>query len=99
MLNVMGLPSPMMYKRMNKSNFKTIFAKGVNFLWSPVAVRRILHNEMYTGVMLQGKDRKVSYKLSKREKIDEKEWVRVEGAIEPIISREMYDYVQRIRLR
>ena len=99
MLNVMGVPSPMMYKRMNKSNFKTSFAKDDVTLWSPVAVRRILQNEMYTGMMIQGKDRKISYKLSKREKLPREEWICVENAIEPIISREMFEHVQEIILR
>ncbi len=98
-LNKKKIPSPMMHKRMNKTKYKTSFAEKKVLLWSPVAVRRILCNEMYTGVLIQGKDRKISYKLSQRVKLPKNEWICIKGVLEPIISREMFDYVQGIRLR
>lgn len=81
-LNSANIPSPLLYKRLNNSRYKTSFAKKQCLVWSPVAVRRILSNEIYTGVLLQGKDKKISYKLDIRKKVPKEEWVRVEGAIE-----------------
>ena len=52
-----------------------------------MAVRRILHNPMYTGVMVQGKDRKISYKLDVRKKLPQEEWVCVENRVPILIPR------------
>ena len=67
--------------------------------WTPVAIRRILSNEIYTGVLIQGKDRKTSYKLPDRKKLPREEWIRAEGAVEPLVSREIFDKVQKMDLR
>lgn len=98
-LNLMKIPSPLAYKKLNKSKYTTSFAKNKYPKWSPVAVRRILSNELYTGVLLQGKDKKISYKLDIRQKLPKEEWVRVEGAAEAIISKDVFERVQAIDLR
>lgn len=98
-LNSDKIPSPYTYKKLNESKFTTSFAGNDAPGWSPVAVRRILSDEIYTGVLLQGKDKKLSYKLPIRKKLPKEEWVRVENAVEPIISREVFDKVQKIDLR
>lgn len=98
-LDLMEIPSPYAYKKLNNSRFTTSFARNKNPGWSPVAVRRILSNEIYTGVLLQGKDRKTSYKLPLRKKLPKEEWIRVEGAVKPIISREVFKKVQEMDLR
>jgi hypothetical protein len=55
-----------MYKKANNSNYKTSFANSEMSVWKPYSVRRILNNEIYTGVLQQGKTRKINYKLNKR---------------------------------
>ena len=67
--------------------------------WTPVAIRRILSNEIYTGVIIQGKDKKLSYKLPVRKKLPKDEWIRVEGAVTPIITKDVFEKVQKIDLR
>lgn len=98
-LNIKKIPSPLAYKKLNNSRFTTSFAKSSYPGWTPVAIRRILSNEIYTGVMVQGKDTKINYKLPLRKKIPEEEWIRVEGAVEPVISREIFEKVQKMDLR
>lgn len=98
-LNKKNIPSPYTYKKINSSKYTTTFAKEKYPQWSPVAVRRILANEMYTGVMIQGKVKKVSYKLPIRKSVPKSEWVRVEGAVDAIISKELFEKVQAVRLK
>lgn len=98
-LDIMEIPSPFAYKKLNNSKFITSFAKNSYPGWTPVAIRRILSNEIYTGVLVQGKDKKVSYKLPLRKKIPKEEWIRVEGAVEAIISKEVFEKVQEMDLR
>lgn len=63
-------------------------------LWSKATVWRILHNEMYTGVMVQGRRKKISYKS--RGCIDRppEEWFRVEGTHQAIITPETFQKAQ-----
>jgi len=98
-LDAMEVPSPLAYKKINNSRFTTTFARSENPGWTPVAIRRILSNEIYTGVLIQGKDRKTSYKLPDRKKLPREEWIRAEGAVEPLVSREIFDKVQKMDLR
>lgn len=84
-LNRQNVPCPREYKRRQGSKFQSGFDSGAAAGWSPLAVRRILHNKMYTGVMIQGKDKKISYKLNIREKIPQEEWVCVEGKVPVLI--------------
>ena len=98
-LDAMEVPSPLAYKKINNSRFTTTFARSETPGWTPVAIRRILSNEIYTGVLIQGKDRKTSYKLPDRKKLPREEWIRAEGAVEPLVSREIFDKVQKMDLR
>ena len=56
----------------------------------------MLRNETYTGSMVQGRTRKISYKSKKCVKQDRRDWVVVEGTHEPIIDRETFDKVQTL---
>ncbi len=98
-LNILQIPSPLAYKRLNNSKYTTSFSKKQYPDWSPVAVRRILSNELYMGVLLQGKDKKISYKLNIRKKLPKEEWIRVEGAAEAIIKKDVFERVQVMDLR
>lgn len=98
-LNSQNIPSPLVYKKLNNSKYTTSFAKNEMPVWTPVAVRRILSNEIYTGVMIQGKDKKLSYKLPVRKKLPKNEWIRVEGAVTPIITKDVFEKVQKTDLR
>ncbi len=95
-LNELGVLSPMEYKKARGSRLKTGFKTSGKTLWNHVAVRRILKNEIYTGVMVQGKRTTPNYKTKKLIYKCESEWVRVENRHEAIISRPQFDMVQQI---
>lgn len=95
-LNELGIFSPLEYKKSQGENFSTSFKTSLTAKWSPVAVKRILTNEVYTGVLIQGKEGKVNYKINKLVAKPKEEWDRVEGTHKAIISREDFDTVQRL---
>lgn len=90
-LNEEKILSPYMYKKANNSNYKTYFANSQNSIWRPYSIRRILKNEIYTGVLQQGKTRKINYKLDKRTDVDKSEWVCCENVVPAIISKEQFE--------
>ena len=91
-LNEEKILSPYMYKKANNSNYKTSFANSEMSVWKPYSVRRILNNEIYTGVLQQGKTRKINYKLNKRINLNKEEWVCCEETVPAIISKEQFMY-------
>ncbi len=95
-LNDLGILSPMEYKKTLGVNYTTGFRANITAKWSSVAVKRILTNEIYTGVMVQGKQEKVNYKVKKTVAKPKEEWVRVEGTHEAIISCEDFEIVQNL---
>ena len=54
-LNERGILSPMEYKKSKGSRYQSSFKTKTNAQWSHVAVRRILRNEVYTGVLIKGR--------------------------------------------
>lgn len=95
-LNGLGVLSPMEYKKSLGENYSTSFRTNITAKWSAVAVNRILTNEVYTGVMVQGKSGKVNYKVKKTVVKPKEEWTRVEGTHKAIISREDFEIVQEL---
>ncbi|WP_333813996.1 recombinase family protein, partial [Muricomes intestini] len=95
-LNELGILSPMEYKKAQGEKFSTSFQTKPTAKWSAVAVKRILTNEVYTGVMVQGKNEQVNYKVKKMVAKPEKEWIRVEGTHEAIVSHEDFEIVQAL---
>ncbi len=93
MLNERGVASPTRYKEVN--GFARNHCRKRDFgLWNKTTVWRILRNEMYVGVMVQGRTKKVSYKSKAVVCMPEDKWYRVEGTHEPIIDRATFDAVQ-----
>lgn len=97
-LNQMGILSPMEYKKANGSKYTTKFKKSKKALWSHVAVRRILQNEIYTGVLVQGKRTTPNYKTKKFYYRNESEWIRVENTHEAIVTVPEFHMVQQLLL-
>ena len=94
MLNERGVASPARYKEANGLSRNRCGKRDAG-LWSKTTVWRILRNEMYAGVMVQGRTKKVSYKSKVMVNVPEDRWYRVEGTHEPIIDRATFDAVQR----
>lgn len=56
----------------------------------------ILKNRLYTGDMVQGRQRVKSYKIHVQEQVPESEWFIVENTHAPIIDRETFAKVQEL---
>lgn len=95
-LNEMGVLTPLEYKRSQGLNCNVGFWKGDNPRWVAPMITRILTNEIYIGNMVQGKMRKVNYKVKKLEFVDKKDWIRVTGTHEALVSRAVFDRVQEL---
>ncbi len=95
-LDDMGVLPPKEYKLSCGLNYTGGFSPKQDSKWSVNAVNRILRNEMYTGTMVQGKHKKINYKLKKQVDIDKKDWIRVEDAHEAIISKDTFNQAQNM---
>ena len=99
LLNQQGIPNPTRYKAERGWSCNHPVKNDFG-LWNKTTIWRILRNEMYTGVMIQGRTKKVSYKSKVIIATPENQWYRVEGTHEAIIDRATFDTVQRgLRLR
>lgn len=79
------------YQRLGKPN-----PYVTTHLWSAGMVRDILKNPIYVGTIVGQKYTTVSYKNHKKYIRDEADWVVIENAFEPIISKELWDRVQEV---
>lgn len=91
-----GVMTPLEYKELKGENL-FIPGKKINVsFWKDSTVKRILTNEIYTGCLVQGKRRKISYKSKKIIETDEDEWIKVENTHEAIIPQSAFEEVQRL---
>ena len=98
-LNAAGILSPAEYKKNQGQNYSTGFQGAGISRWSAQTVIRILKDEVYTGVMAQGKRVKVSYKVKKEIRRPKSEWVRVENTHQAIVDQRTFDSVQMLLQR
>ena len=90
-LSEQKIPIPSDYNKRNRGN-KTI----TYGLWAQSTVRFILSNEIYTGTVVQGKRKKVSFKSKKFVDVPEENWIRKEDMHEAIISKDEFKRVSRL---
>ena len=95
-LNEQGVPNPSAYKRQQGMNYRHPASGTLDGLWPDSSVRRILRNPLYTGTMVQGKNRTKSYKLHVSEAVPEEDWITVEQTHEAIIPIELFDKAQAL---
>ena len=95
-LNESKVLTPMEYKRFCGLNFNGGFQISTDPIWHPNTVTRILKNEVYLGIAVQGKNRKINYKVKESRPIDASKWIRVPGSHDPIIPKEIFDTVQNM---
>ncbi len=67
------------------------------YYWSNKTLLDILSNPAYTGAVVGNKTKKVSPKSKKKIKVPYEQWIVVENMHEPIVSKEIFENVQRIR--
>ena len=95
-LNELGVLTPLQYKRSIGLNCNAGYWKGEEHVWVAATVLRILSNELYIGNMVQGKNRKINYKIKYCQPVEEKEWIRVKNTHEPIVTKAVFDRVQEL---
>ena len=93
-LNQMGEPNPEAYKKKKGFKYNNPNSDKNDGLWSASTIARILQNEVYTGVMVQGRNRVISYKVHKQINVPEEEWFVVPNTHEAIISEDVFRQVQ-----
>lgn len=87
-LNLRGILPPLAYKQLYLGqNLKTGFQTKGKSRWEATMVRRILMDERYTGVLLQGRTTTPNHKVKRIIHKPEDEWVRVENGFEGLINK------------
>jgi DNA invertase Pin-like site-specific DNA recombinase len=95
-LTAAGVPNPTGYKRRQGERFRPGAGEDCSERWSKITVARILQNEMYTGVMVQGRRRKLSYKSQKIVEVPQEEWFVVAGTHPALVSRADFERVRAL---
>ena len=90
-LNDNDILTPSEYLNLNKIEDVSVMKK-----WNPEMVNTILKNENYTGTLLQGKRRKLNYRINKQIQLEKGNWIITPNHHEAIISKEKFDKVQDI---
>lgn len=98
-LNELGVPNPTAYKRSKGFRYENPHATQNDGLWNPTTITRMLQDPVYVGVMRQGRQRVISYKVHKRASVPESEWFMVENAIPAIIDQEIFQAAQKLHKR
>ena len=65
-------------------------------VWVDTTIKAILTNQIYVGDTVQGKTKKINYKLKKTVKNKPNDYIIVENTHEAIIDREIFNYVQTL---
>lgn len=90
-LSEQKIPIPSDYNKRNRGT------KSITYgLWAQSTVRFILSNEVYTGTVIQGKQKKISFKSNKFVDVPEEDWIRVPNMHEAIVSQEDYQRARKI---
>ncbi len=95
----LGIPCPSAYKRQGGMNYLNPKTKNHQPLWSARSITTILENQMYLGHMVQGKQKRKSYKIHMRITMPERDWFIVKNMHEPLIDQETFDKAQELMLR
>lgn len=90
-----GIPTPSQAKR----NRGEDLGRPESVAWSGGSVRKILQNPVYIGHMVQGKERKVSYRGKKTAEVPREQWIVVENTHEGILDSKTFERMQARRAR
>lgn len=97
-LNSIGTITPSKHKENNGDNFNTGFVVK-NAKWDAKMINRIISNKVYIGVLEQGKTTKLNYKSKKEIDVSKEDWIVIQNAHEPIISKSIYLLANKMLLR
>ena len=95
-LNEMKAISPVVWKYKVGWNYKLEKVDHPE-IWTVTAVRRILSNPVYLGHTINFRTKKKSYKSHSVVFLPKEDWVVFENTHEPIIDKDTFDTVQKLR--
>ena len=98
-LNDLGIMGPAAYKKSKGLNFCCPQGEKNDGLWSSSSVTTILKNKMYLGMMVQGKQTVISYKVHDKVAVPEEDWYIVPGTHEAIIEAELFKKAADLQTR
>ncbi|SFR54326.1 recombinase family protein [Anaeromicropila populeti] len=75
----------------SNSDFSTTYG-----IWSTNTIKRILKNKVYIGYLIQGREKKISYKSKKIVLAPEEEWIVIKNSHEPIVEETIFFQVQNL---
>ena len=93
-LNEKGVATPAVY-RCSTRPYLNVDDYSKRKEWTSSMICKMLRNEIYLGRTVQGKTKKISFKQKDSKPVPRKEWIRVEGTHEPLISEELYNAVRK----
>lgn len=95
-LNEQGVLNPSAYKRSIGLNYRHPAGEKNDKLWPDSSVRRILTNKMYTGTLVQGKNKTKSYKVQVSVAQPKNKWIEIENSHEAIINDDVFIKAQSL---
>ncbi len=98
LLNKERIPCPSEYKKLKGLNYKNANRLDYTSYWTYSTIARILENEMYLGNMVQSKTIRTKIR-GKASKLDEDQWIVVEGKHEAIIDKDVWEVTQELLKR
>ena len=66
------------------------------YVWVDTTIKSILTNQIYVGDTVQGKTKKINYKLKKTIKTNPKDYIIAQNTHEAIIDRDTFEFVQTL---
>ena len=93
-LNEAGISNPAAYKHSKGIRYNSPNTAQNDGMWCPATVTYILKNPVYTGAMVQGRQKIVSYKVHDAVTIPRDEWYVVDDMHEAIVDKDTFRLVQ-----
>ena len=91
-LNQQGIPTPQVYAMKSGSTYQWKYREEKK-LWNGSIIGRILKNELYVGNNVFHKKETVEVGSRKTKCLSKDEWKVCEGTHEPIVSKELFEFV------
>lgn len=97
MLNKEEVLPPLSYRKQKKTDehFQCPTATEHN-IWTQARIAAIIRDERYTGVLVSKKKQRIDISTKKVKLNDREDWIRVENALEPIVTKAVFEQAQKV---
>ena len=96
LLNKKSVITPYEYRKLIQSDYMTPLKKEIESKWYAMMIKRILMDEIYIGTLVQGKVKKINYKMKERCYMDSSKWIRKYNNHCEIIDNKTFEIVNRL---